>query len=102
MLAHQGGDASALGLPRNDVPAIADMGTKAGLIGLDEVGPDNPSTGLVSYRCRCRRLNPGLVNLCFGTLREKCVRITHQESGVQDGPDRCPVRFLVLTDVVDR
>src|SRR5262244_1051056 len=58
MLAHQGGDASALRLPRNDVPAIADMGTKAGLIGLDEVGPDNPSTGLVKWRAGWARPLP--------------------------------------------
>src|SRR5215472_2091610 len=98
MLAHQGGDTPGLRRLGHDVAAIAHVCAQRWLIGLDEVGAEDPPVRVASYEGLCRQLYPDVPDLFLGTLRRERIGVASADGLFEDRPGPWPVRLPVLAD----
>src|SRR5215469_1152171 len=99
MLAHQGGDTSALSCWSHNVATIAYVCTQARLIGLDEVGAKDSPFRVASYEGFCRYFYPSVSDLRLRTLRRERIGVARANGRLQNRPNLRPVRLAVLTNL---
>jgi hypothetical protein len=97
MFAHQRGDALAASLGADDITGIADVGTEAGLVWLEEIGAEDNAVSFGDVGCG-RGIDPGFAGFGFGNVRGVRISFAGPKNGFKDLPDSRPVAGFKFSD----